>query len=37
MKVQVTQENLAKALSVVSRIASNRTTLPILDNILIIA
>lgn len=35
MKVQVTQENLAKALSVVSRIASNRTTLPILDNILI--
>ena len=35
MDLQVTQENLSKALSHVARIASNRTTLPILNNILI--
>ncbi len=35
MKLQVTQENLNKALSSVSRIASGRNTLPILSNILI--
>ena len=35
MKVLLTQENLSKALNIVSRIASNRTSLPILNNILI--
>lgn len=35
MKVTVTQENLSKALGIVSRTASSRTTLPILGNILI--
>lgn len=35
MKLTVTQENLNKALSVVSRIASSKTPLPILNNILI--
>ncbi len=35
MKVTLTQENLSKALNIVSRIASSRTTLPILNNILI--
>ncbi|MCL2280824.1 DNA polymerase III subunit beta [Candidatus Saccharibacteria bacterium] len=35
MKAVVTQENLARALNIVSRIASSRTTLPILSNILI--
>ncbi len=35
MKVVVTQENLNRALSVVSRIASSKTSLPILSNILI--
>lgn len=35
MNVIVTQENLNKALSAVSRIASSRTSLPILSNILI--
>lgn len=34
MKVSVTQENLSKALSVVSRVASSKTTLPVLSNIL---
>lgn len=35
MKLKVTQENLSKALSTVSRVASSRSTLPILSNILI--
>lgn len=35
MKLQVTQENLNRALNSVSRVASNRSTLPILSNILI--
>jgi DNA polymerase-3 subunit beta len=35
MKVTLTQENLARALSIVSRIASSRTTLPILSNVLV--
>ena len=35
MKLQVTQENLNKALGSVSRIASTRSTLPILANVLI--
>lgn len=35
MKLQVTQENLNKALSSVGRVASNRGTLPILSNIII--
>jgi DNA polymerase-3 subunit beta len=35
MKVTVTQENLSKALNTVSRVASSRTTLPILSSILI--
>jgi DNA polymerase-3 subunit beta len=34
MKLQVTQENLNKALNSVARIASNRSTLPILANVL---
>ncbi len=35
MKITVTQENLTKALSTVGRVASSRTSLPILNNILI--
>src|SRR3989344_133864 len=35
MKLQVTQENLNKALTSVSRVASSRNTLPILANVLI--
>jgi DNA polymerase-3 subunit beta len=35
MKLQVTQENLAKALSTVARVANSRNTLPILSNVLI--
>lgn len=35
MKIQVTQENLNKALTSVSRIANTRNTLPILANVLI--
>jgi len=35
MKVTVTQENLSKALNIVSRVASSHTSLPILNNILI--
>lgn len=35
MKLQVTQENLAKALSAVARVASGRNTLPILSNVLL--
>jgi DNA polymerase-3 subunit beta len=35
MKLQVTQENLNKALSHVARIANSRTTLPILSNVLL--
>ena len=35
MQVSVTQDNLAKALSIVSRTASGRATLPVLANILI--
>ncbi len=35
MKLSVTQENLARALSTVSRIASSRGSLPILSNVLI--
>jgi DNA polymerase-3 subunit beta len=35
MKVTVTQENLNKALGVVSRVASSRTSLPVLNNILL--
>lgn len=35
MKIKVTQENLNKALSSVSRIANTRNTLPILANVLI--
>ena len=35
MKVQVTQENLAKALNTVGKVASGRATLPILSNVLI--
>ena len=35
MKLQVTQENLHKALSSVGRVASSRGTLPILSNVLI--
>jgi len=35
MKITVTQENLVKALNTVSRVASSRTTLPILNNILL--
>lgn len=35
MKVVVTQENLNKALGVVSRVASSRTSLPVLNNILL--
>lgn len=35
MKLQVTQENLSKALNTVARVASGRNTLPILSNVLI--
>ena len=35
MKLQLTQENLNKALSNVARVASTRNALPILSNILI--
>ncbi len=35
MKLQVTQENLNKALANVARIANSRTTLPILSNVLL--
>src|SRR3954451_18440832 len=35
MKLQVTQENLNKALNAVARVANSRGTLPILANILI--
>lgn len=35
MKLIVTQENLSKALAVVGRVASNKTSLPILHNILL--
>lgn len=35
MKLQVTQENLAKALNTVARVANTRNTLPILSNVLL--
>lgn len=35
MKLQVTQENLSKALSTVARVANSRGTLPVLANVLI--
>ena len=35
MRLQVTQENLTKALNVVGRVASGKTPLPILNNILL--
>ena len=35
MKLQVTQENLTRALNSVSRVASSRGTLPILSNVLV--
>lgn len=35
MKLQVTQENLSKALNAVARIANTRNTLPILGNVLL--
>jgi len=35
MKLQVTQENLSKALGNVSRVANSRGTLPILSNVLL--
>ena len=35
MKLQVTQENLTKALNIVARVANTRNTLPILANVLI--
>lgn len=35
MRIQITQTNFAKALSLLSRVASNRTPLPILANILL--
>lgn len=35
MKLQATQENLAKALNTVARVANSRNTLPILSNVLI--
>jgi DNA polymerase-3 subunit beta len=35
MKLQATQENLAKALGTVARVASSRSTLPILSNVLL--
>src|SRR6476660_5881602 len=35
MKLQVTQENLAKALNTVARVANTRNTLPILANVML--
>jgi len=35
MKLQVTQENLAKALNTVARVANGRSTLPILSNVIL--
>jgi len=35
MKLKVTQENLAKALSYVARVANNKSTLPVLANVLL--
>jgi len=35
MKLQVTQQNLTKALSTVARVANSRNTLPILSNVLL--
>ena len=35
MKIEVTQEKLSKALNLVSRIATGRVTLPVLNNVLI--
>jgi DNA polymerase III subunit beta len=35
MKLQVTQENLAKALNTVARVANGRNTLPILNNVIL--
>jgi DNA polymerase-3 subunit beta len=35
MDLQVTQENLSKALGIVARVASGRSTLPILSNVLL--
>lgn len=35
MDLKITQENLAKALNIVARVASGRSTLPILSNILL--
>jgi len=35
MKLQVTQENLSKALGTVARVANSRNTLPILSNVLL--
>lgn len=35
MELSVTQENLSRALSIVGRVASNRTGLPILSNVLL--
>src|SRR3990167_8811459 len=35
MRLQVTQENLARALGSVARVASTRNTLPILSNVLL--
>src|SRR3990167_4766478 len=35
MKLQVTQENLAKALNTVARVANGRNTLPILSNVIL--
>ena len=35
MKIQVTQENLAKALNNVARVANSKNSLPILANVLI--
>lgn len=35
MDLQITQENLSKALGIVARIASGRSTLPILNNVLL--
>lgn len=36
MKIQVTQENLQTALNIVSRLVGNRTTLPVLGNVLLV-
>jgi DNA polymerase III subunit beta len=37
MRIQITQSNLHKALNLLSRVASNRTPLPILSNVLLTA